>query len=448
MGALTAVNIIKGPQLIAQILIFFFVSARNLFLSRATQHSMDDGEEFRSDPETNRNHGGSMISMIISESHHNTVPSDGMEPEEERECSVQSYTSERDWEMFFVEENGREFNRLNRVYPLPADVEEWGRLADLHTVLKLCLGSLYQAATIVDHVLAAKEGEKKRILDCGCGGGEWAIEMAKKFPHAEVIGVDLAPGPIRDLIPDNCRFEFEDLNEELSHFYGKFDVVHARSCFLGINNYRCFLDRLVRFLKPGGILLLAESPLWLAVPEPGLATDGENLEGQLMQMFRWVEDILQRNGSDIRGINNLRTLVEEHPQLENEEFLVMTVPVGPWMTGRDEYIGGLMRENVMKLAHALGPALLKAGHSLPTINGWIESVEGVLLSPSAKFVSNWIYCSATCVLNAEAGATTEDEEEGEEMARVWSGEEENSPQNRCLACVQRHSIWRPSAEPR
>ncbi|KAF8329733.1 uncharacterized protein EI90DRAFT_3061725 [Cantharellus anzutake] len=42
---------------------------------------------------------------------------------------------------------------------------------------------------------------------------------------------------------------------------------------------------MVRFLKLGGILLLAESPLWLAAPG-GLATDGGNLERQLMQMFQ------------------------------------------------------------------------------------------------------------------------------------------------------------------
>jgi methylase of polypeptide subunit release factors len=34
-----------------------------------------------------------------------------------------------------------------------------------------------------------------RIMDVGTGTGIWAIDMADKFPEAEVIGVDLRYGP-------------------------------------------------------------------------------------------------------------------------------------------------------------------------------------------------------------------------------------------------------------
>jgi hypothetical protein len=37
--------------------------------------------------------------------------------------------------------------------------------------------------------------------------------MAREFPHAQVLGVDLAPVPAEpETLPDNCRFEVDDIN--------------------------------------------------------------------------------------------------------------------------------------------------------------------------------------------------------------------------------------------
>lgn len=44
---------------------------------------------------------------------------------------------------------------------------------------------LHRAPMIKNHLPA-------RILDLGTGTGIWAIDMADKYPEAEVIGVDLS----------------------------------------------------------------------------------------------------------------------------------------------------------------------------------------------------------------------------------------------------------------
>ena len=63
--------------------------------------------------------------------------------------------------------------------------------------------------------------------------------MASKFPHVEVIGVDLAPAIISEGdVLENCRFELGDVNRGLSRFYGQFDLVHMRSVANGVSPRR------------------------------------------------------------------------------------------------------------------------------------------------------------------------------------------------------------------
>jgi methylase of polypeptide subunit release factors len=42
-----------------------------------------------------------------------------------------------------------------------------------------------------DQLYIAPLKDPRRILDIGTGSGIWAVEMADKFPEAEVIGTDL-----------------------------------------------------------------------------------------------------------------------------------------------------------------------------------------------------------------------------------------------------------------
>lgn len=63
--------------------------------------------------------------------------------------------------------------------------------------------------------------------------------MAATYPHAEVIGVDLAPVPLDALqVPPNCRFEIDDANLGFPHFHGQFDVVHTRATSGGVGSPR------------------------------------------------------------------------------------------------------------------------------------------------------------------------------------------------------------------
>ncbi|CAG8744740.1 1298_t:CDS:2, partial [Acaulospora colombiana] len=83
--------------------------------------------------------------------------------------------------------------------------------------------------------------------------------MAKIYPHASVVGVDLAPVPVdTSTLPTNCRFEVDDVNLGLKHFHGQYDVVHARLISSGLKSYRNMMEEAEKCLKPGGVVVFID----------------------------------------------------------------------------------------------------------------------------------------------------------------------------------------------
>jgi SAM-dependent methyltransferase len=106
--------------------------------------------------------------------------------------------------------------------------------------------------------LAALPTAPRRALDLGTGTGDGAFALARRFPEAEVVGVDLASamvaearrktpaeldGRVRFEVADASRLPFED---------GAFDLV-------AMNNMIPFFDELTRVLAPGGRVVFAYS---------------------------------------------------------------------------------------------------------------------------------------------------------------------------------------------
>jgi trans-aconitate methyltransferase len=92
--------------------------------------------------------------------------------------------------------------------------------------------------------------------------------MAKKFPQAEILGIDLAPVPIdpKDL-PPNCEFIVEDIQQGLTGYQNQFDLVHARYIAAGIKDAGKSVADARNCLKPGGILLWIEPDLDWFTPD-------------------------------------------------------------------------------------------------------------------------------------------------------------------------------------
>ena len=113
-----------------------------------------------------------------------------------------------------------------------------------------------------------------RILDVGCGTGEFTSRIARQHPHARALGVDLVE-PHLELARARCadlgervRFERADAYA-LPYEDGAFDLVACRHVLQAIPDPHLVLAELVRVLAPGGRLhVIAEDYGMIHVVSP------------------------------------------------------------------------------------------------------------------------------------------------------------------------------------
>jgi hypothetical protein len=86
-----------------------------------------------------------------------------------------------------------------------------------------------------------------------------AVEMSKRFPHCDIIGIDLAPVPIEvEKMPPNCHFEIDDVTLGLSHLHGQLDLAFVRAISMGIKEAERTFNDVSLCLKPGGLVIWME----------------------------------------------------------------------------------------------------------------------------------------------------------------------------------------------
>jgi ubiquinone/menaquinone biosynthesis C-methylase UbiE len=119
----------------------------------------------------------------------------------------------------------------------------------------------------LEAALDSIESAPSRVLDLGTGTGRAAFLLARRYPEAEVVGVDIAPAMLaeaRKLTPpelaDRVRFERADA-EELPYPDSSFELV-------SLANMIPFFPELERVTAPGGAVVFsfsggAQTPIYV-----------------------------------------------------------------------------------------------------------------------------------------------------------------------------------------
>jgi SAM-dependent methyltransferase len=107
----------------------------------------------------------------------------------------------------------------------------------------------------------------QKVLDVGCGNGEWARRVAKAYPHLHVIGIDTSLHLIQEAVSratsekvDSLSFYQFGTAQALDFTSESFDVVHVHSLasFISTMMWSRILDEMIRLLKIGGWLNIVD----------------------------------------------------------------------------------------------------------------------------------------------------------------------------------------------
>ncbi|KIO17101.1 hypothetical protein M407DRAFT_246848 [Tulasnella calospora MUT 4182] len=311
--------------------------------------------------------------------------------------SVMSFRSSMHSERLFREVAGRTLNTRNDLYMLPVDDEEQDRQDIEHRALYLVLDGLYAAPDLVAKAMAPRQNRPPAVFDIGTGSGIWAMDMAREFPHAEVVGIDLAPPTLHsEGIPNNCRFEVDDANLDLSHYADCFNVVHMRSVAQGIRNYKDTIHRVAQTMRSGGVLLLSSGAYsFFDENRQPLPVVGEGQPGwTACQALLTKVYELGRNGADLDAPSQWDKWLEASPFYTNVGAEDIYVPIGPWSPNLDmrcQRIAQLTQIDAGKVFPAFRPILTLGGMEPATADRWIATAVREVQEMRPKVFLRWRY---------------------------------------------------------
>jgi len=144
-----------------------------------------------------------------------------------------------------------------------------------------------------------------RILDLGCGSGEWDLRMAPVFSKCVFLGVDpnkraisLARQKARHAGLDN-RVSFLGGAAESIDFSGSFDIVYLGEVLYAIGAKADVLRKCFRALKQSGFLIIAE----------GLSERGDRPHSLTNQLIHGMELDFALQGTRFLSESELRVLL-------------------------------------------------------------------------------------------------------------------------------------------
>ena len=259
--------------------------------------------------------------MAESDSSSNISADEGFSEESYAESTTTSYATSIASEIRRgVEENGRTYPAYGKnIQALPVDEREQDRNDLQHCKFMLLLGGKLHLAPIAE--------TPHKILDLGTGSGIWAIDMADKYPSAQVTGVDLAAIQ-PSWVPPNCRFEIEDVEEDWLFAKNSFDFIHAREFLCAIRDWDKLITQSFDHLKPGGYAEVSGTLVRLGSDDNTIPA-----QGAWVETTKIFHDIGDKMGASISAPTTWKGIMERVGFLDVKET-IFKIPSGAWPKDR------------------------------------------------------------------------------------------------------------------
>lgn len=149
------------------------------------------------------------------------------------------------------------------------------------------------------------------------------MQIADKYPSAEVIGMDISPVQPQ-WVPPNLNYEVDDLEQEWLYKSDLFDLIYVRFMFMAIRDWPAMLEQAYRCVRPGGYVELAELRL-----DPVSADPSRPSAPTVREWNRIQGGILRSKGIDMTiALKFKQMLIEAGFEDVREE--VMELPWGAW----------------------------------------------------------------------------------------------------------------------
>jgi SAM-dependent methyltransferase len=214
-----------------------------------------------------------------------------------------------------IEAWGHKYHHSGRIF-VPFDEKEQRRMVVTHKLFRHCLSGALTATRIPLDV--------KHILDLGSGTGLWPIEMAARYPQAEILGIDISRIQKRTAVPPNVKFVIDNVENPWPCPDESVDFIHARGLAGGVSDWPGLFKQAYEKLKPGGLLEWAEIAIQI------FDFDGNLGDAELCPKFLELwRDITKQNNIDFSpSPNGPAWLVEAG--FENIAQRTEIIPVGEW----------------------------------------------------------------------------------------------------------------------
>lgn len=212
----------------------------------------------------------------------------------------------------FKYEHGRRYHAYREgSYPMPND--------DLNTEHEKIAHHMW-GILLQDRLYLPPIDEPTHVIDLGTGQGLWALDMAERYPDAQILGLDLTPPP--QSLYNNLQFQVDDFTQEWMPNEG-YDLAHLRGLTGSVQDWPALYSTIFKNLKSGGYVQQMEIEI---KPQ---CDDGTLPDNSIYHKWADLAQELTGAGTNFTFTGRMKRQLEEAGFVDVVE-LRLKLPLGPW----------------------------------------------------------------------------------------------------------------------